>query len=221
MRRALLLVFLISNLCPLIFAQSMKDQITNAKRGDDSDWWSLTRDVDESNIKPQKRVPAVSNFSILGVALGDPEYAQLVAKLGKAPIVDRGDAATGRFQVCYVSVGSSPGVYLIFEEGEVDYAFYLFSNGQHWNGSDFCSKSPLISSQLKTDSGLALGQTRSQVEAILGKPTAIRTDELIYLDSVLMKPADHSDSYDLWTQIEARFSHGRLTYLGVLKSETD
>lgn len=217
MRRVLLLIFLSSLLCSAIFAQTF-DQATH--RGDNSDWWSLTRDVNGPNIKPQKRVPADTNFSILGIALGNAQVDQLAAKLGKAPIVDRGDAATGRDQVCYFA-DSAPAVYLIFEEGEVDFAFYLFSDGPNWKGSELCAKSSLISSKLRTDSGLALGQTRSQVEAILGKPTAIRPNELIYLDSVEIKPADHGASYNLWAQIEARFSKGRLTYLGVLKSETD
>lgn len=220
MRRAVLLIFLALLLCLAAVAQDMKDQIS--KRGDDTDWWSLTRDVNGPNIKPQERALASSIFSVLGIHLGDNDYsAQIIAKLGKVTFVSRGDAASGRTQACYVSLGNSPKAYLIFEEGEVDDAFYLFSSGPDWHGSKFCAKSSLISSQLKTDSGLALGQTRSQVEAILGKPTAIRPDELVYLDSVEIKPADHGTSYNLWAQVEARFSKGRLTYLGVLKSETD
>lgn len=129
MRRALLLVFVGTLSCSAVLAQSqrMMDHATVA--GDNSDWWSLTRDVGGPDVQPQKRVPAASNFSILGVALGDPQGVQLAAKLGKAVIVGRGDAATARAQMCYVSVTSSPAVHLIFEQGEVDYAFYLFSGG--------------------------------------------------------------------------------------------
>lgn len=217
MRRLLLLIFLAS-LSGVLRTQTF-DQAVH--RGDDSDWWSLTRDVNGSNIKPQKRVPADSNFSILGVALGNPQGDQLAVKLGKAPIVARGDAGTGRAQVCYVSLGSSPVVHLIFEQGEVNWAFYLFSDGPNWKGSNLCAKSALISPHLETGSGLALGQTRSKVEAILGIPTAIRSNKLIYSTEALIKPADHTDSYYLGVYIEAQFSNGRLTYLGVSKSETD
>lgn len=197
----------------------MTDNATVA--GDNSDWWSLTRAIDGPNIKPEKRVPADSNFSILGVALGDPQGVQIAAKLGKAPIVGRGDAATARARVCYVSVGTSPSVHLIFEQGEVDNVFYLFSDGPNWKGSKLCAKSALVSSRLKTGSGLALGQTRAQVEAVLGKPTVIRPDKLIYFDSVFITPSDHTDSYYLNAYIEAHFSNGRLTYLGVMKTETE
>ena len=125
MRRALLLICVTSFSCSAVFAQGMKDQMTSAKRSDDSDWWSLTRDVSGTNIKPQKRVPAASNFSILGIHLGESDdSAQIVGKLGKAAFVSRGDAASGRIQACYVSPENSPSIYLIFEQGEVDNVFY-------------------------------------------------------------------------------------------------
>lgn len=222
MRRTVLLMLFVLLSCHATRAQSMNDQLTTAKRGDNSDWWSITRDPNGPNIKPRKRVPSVSNFSILGIRLGgDDESAQIVAKLGKVEFVFRGDAASGRIQACYVSAGSSPAVHLIFEQGEVDDAFYLFSGGPNWQRSDLCTKSELVSSRLKTGSGLALGETRSQVEAILGKPTAIRANRLMYAGEVLVKPLGHSDSYRLYTYIEARFTNARLTYLGVMKSQTE
>jgi hypothetical protein len=221
MHRALLLMFVISISCSATFAQTLNDETTNAKRGDDSDWWSITRVFDKSNIKPEKRLPAASNFVVLGIRLEDnDEAAHIIAKLGQTTFVSRGDAAIGRFQACYVSE-NSPRVYLIFEQGELDSAFYLFSGGPDWHGTDWCAKSQLISSGLKTGSGLALGQTRSQVEAILGKPTAIRTDLWVYSGEVLVKPAGRSESYYVDTEIDVRFSTDRLTYLGVMKSEVE
>jgi hypothetical protein len=225
MRRALLLIFLIPSCCFALLAQSQRmiDHATIAN--DNSDWWSLTRmDDSEPNIEPQKRVPIASNFTILGVALGDAQGVQLAAKLGKAAIVARGDAGSARAQVCYASAAGSPAVHLIFEQGELDYAFYLFSDGPGWHGSDLCRKSPLISSHLTTGSGLALSQTPSQVEAILGKPTAVRNDRWIYSGEVLVEPAlqgKTGNSYTLDTEIQARFSNGRLTYLAVVKTESD
>lgn len=217
-RLFLALLMMLSGPTALAQAQRMMDSATVA--GDNSDWWSLTRDVGGPNIQPEKRVPTASNFSILGVALGDPQGIQLAAKLGKAAIVGRGDAATARAQVCYVSLGSSPSVHLILEQGEVDYAFYLFSGGPDWQRSDLCAKSSLISPNLKTDGGLALGQTQSQVEAILGKPTTIWKNRLIYFGIVHVRPKN-SESYDLTSYIEARFSNARLAYLGVMKTETE
>ena len=221
MRRVLLVVFGISISCSVILAgsQRMMDNATVA--GDNSDWWSLTRDLNGPNIEPQKHVPAASNFSILGIRLGENDNsADIAAKLGKAPIVGRGDAATARAQVCYASAGGSPLVHLVFEQGEVDYAFYLFSGGPDWQRSDLCTKSPMISLNVKSGSGLALGETQSQVEAILGKPTTTWKNRLIYFGVVHVKPKN-SESYDLTSYIEARLSNNRLTYLGVMKTETE
>jgi hypothetical protein len=221
MRRPLLLSLSALLLCSVALAQRMADNATVA--GDNSDWWSLTRDLNEPsapNIEPQKRVPAASNFSILGVALGDPQGVRLAAKLGKAAIVGRGDAATARAQVCYVSAKGTPAVHLIFEQGEVDNAYYLFSGGPDWQRSNLCAKSPLVSLSLKTGGGLALGQSRTQVEAILGEPTTTWKNRLIYFGVVHVKPKS-GESYDLTSYIEARFSDHGLDYLGVVKTETD
>lgn len=221
MRRLLLFAAFALVCCSPILGQSMTDQFSHRTRGDNSDWWSLGRSAAEPNLEPQKRISADSNFSVLGLALGDLQAGQLAAKLGKAAFVDRGDAATGRVQACYTSATGERKVYLIFEQGEVDSAFYLFSGGPDWQQSDLCRKSALISGRLKTGSGLTLGQTPAQVEAILGKPTSVHRDTLIYYGEAERKTADGSGSYDLTTYIEARFSDGKLHYLGVMKTETE
>jgi len=109
------------------------------------------------------------NFQILGLKLNDEIFGKASAKLGKATIVQRGDASTGRSQICYSSPGKRGKIYVIFEKGEVNDAFYMFSGGPDWQGSDLCINSNLITSSLSTASGLRLGQTVAQVRGILGK----------------------------------------------------
>src|SRR5215470_11045776 len=89
-----------------------------AVRLDSSDWWSYTRQEElpyqepTSPIHFQSREPAESNFQIAGIALDDPrhDFSIIRAKFGEATEVERGDAASGRNQICYVSTSS--GVHL-------------------------------------------------------------------------------------------------------------
>jgi hypothetical protein len=210
-------------------------------RSDNSDWWSFTRraDTDAEGIS-QHREPPSSTFQILGFGIDDETFGKARAKLGSATIIERGDASAGRSQICYTSSGKESRIYLIFEKGEVNDAFYLFSGGPDWKGSDRCTASELIRENLSTASGLRLGQTTAQVRAILGKPSVASADKMIYPLDVEKKTsaADFEklkrqnpgvsqedlhrtyDSYTLGIFIEARFLGGKLVYLAISKTES-
>jgi hypothetical protein len=208
---------------------------------DESDWWSmLNKKYPETKIKEEKREPAGSNFQILGISLDEKMFAEASRIIGPAMHLERGDAGTGREQACYVSAGNSPPVHLIFETGELNEVFYLFEGGPPWQGNAACLNSKLVTRKVRTASGLHLGQTPAQVEAILGKPTATRSQKMIYSFIVQKKMTptefqksreqrpDMSDEqahqnfdyYFLSVYIEARFVDGKLNYLAVSKAET-
>jgi hypothetical protein len=157
--------------------------------GDNSDWWSMLRSEDGGKQIPgQKREPSPANLRILGIDLKqDRPLAQAIAKLGPATPVERGDASTGRTQLCYVSEANASNVHLIFEEGEVEGSFYLFEDGAHWKGESRCEPSKLVSVNLWTEAGLGLRETPSQVESLLGEPSLRRADRLTYVFSLLKK----------------------------------
>jgi len=206
---------------------------------DNSDWWSLTRkaDADYENISQRRELPT-STFQILGIKI-DETFRKVAAKLGKTTVVQRGDASTGRSQICYSSLGGRK-TYLIFEKSEVNDAVYLFSGGPDWKGSDLCSESNLVTKDVSTASGLQLGQTIAQVRAILGKPSSAGTDKLIFFLVVEKKSSaadleklkrqnpgiSHDelhrnyDSYVLGVYIEGRFVSGKLTYLAISNTES-
>jgi hypothetical protein len=208
---------------------------------DNSDWWSYTRrpEPDDEAISQKREVPA-ANFQILGFKLNDETFRKATAKLGKATVVERGDASTGRSQICYSSPGKQSKTYLIFEKGEVNDAYYLFIVGPDWKGSELCTESNLVTTNLSTASGLRLGQTNAQVRAILGKPSFVADDKIIYSLGVEKKTsaADFENlrqrnpqlsqdelhrSYDFYTlgvYIEARFLSGKLVYLAISKTES-
>ena len=181
----------------------------------------------------------MSNFRVLGVTVGKDDLEGIQRKLGTARVVGRGDASTGRSQICYV--GPDGQTYLNFEVGEVQYAFYLFNHGPEWSGRDQCTRSKLVTSSLRTGSGLHLGQSQGEVQAILGKPTArTRIHQWVYFKQIRKKTSaadlkkvreyysnlgdkefhENYDFYDLSVYIIAKFQNDRLVYLGVSKSDT-
>jgi hypothetical protein len=208
---------------------------------DNSDWWSETRSPDsDEEIKTEKRELARTNFQVLGINLGETMFSRAATKFGKATTVERGDASTGRQQVCYASSGAQDKGHLIFEQGEVGYTSYLFADGPTWEGADRCFVSKAISRSLATASGLQLGMTPAQVIAILGKPTKRRENALSYSFLVRKKtsPKDLKEArernpdmsekdfqanygyYDLGTGAVAKFVNSKLTYLGVSNVES-
>lgn len=207
---------------------------------DNSDWWSTYTSTDEATeIKAQNRLPASSDYRILGITLGgnrSRNFRDVVAKLGKATIAMRGDASTGRDQICYMSAGGSKKVHLIFEQGELDDSFYLFAGGLDWTGSDRCVVSSLVTPHLATASGIHLGQSPFGVEAILGKPSIASKNKIVYsfvvkrrmnpeeIQKIRKQRPDARDedfTYHISLSIEARFDHSKLSYLVVSRSDTE
>jgi len=207
---------------------------------DNSDWWSFVR-VDSYGIKvkPGNTELEKKHFGIGGSTLGS-SFETLMAKFGKAAIVSRGDAASGRQQICYEASKHNSKQHLVFEFGEVEETFYLFQDGPAWTGQELCTK--ISSTHWVTPSGLKLGITRSQVEKILGPPDATNGDRIVYVRETKRKTSPEEfarlrkdypreltdkkahewfDFVDLSTFIDARFSHSKLIYLAVSKTETD
>lgn len=149
---------------------------------DGSDWWSIGSEKYSGLVAtPLKKQFDTRTFKILGLSLDTIDFDAVVAKLGKASVVDRGDASTGRSQICYASNAGSEQIHLVFElsEGQTS-TFYLFRGGPDWNGSNRCVKSSKVTARLSTDTGLRLGLSQMQVEAILGKPDSVNGDGIAY-----------------------------------------
>ena len=209
---------------------------------DDSDWWSIQREDNGPEVEPKHKSISALNFQIAGVSLGEKQFEQAVAKLGKTEEIERGDASTGRHQVCYQSAKDGEKLHLIFEFGEVEETFYLFADGKDWEGSDRCARSKLVTASLRTASGLRLGLTRSQVETILGPPDFVSGERIVYSREVRRKTTPREfeqmrkdyprvlrdeeahaqfDFFDVGMYIEAKFVNSKLNYLAVSREETD
>jgi hypothetical protein len=214
-------------------------------RLDSSDWWSYTRQEEFPSQDPQqpinwqKREPVEANFQVVGIALGEKwDFSDVRSKFGEAMDVQRGDAASGRDQICYRSPAGN--LHLIFELGEVNSVLYFFAGGPRWSGSEFCAPSKAVLADISTVSGLRLGLGPQQVKAILGDANVATQDKLVYyfeyrkktspekLAQVRKNYPDMTDAEfhqnfeyaDGEAYIEARFSSGKLNYLAISKSET-
>ncbi|HXD91171.1 MAG TPA: hypothetical protein VNU00_08920 [Candidatus Binataceae bacterium] len=117
--------------------------------------------------------------------------------------------------------------FLIFEKGEVHYAFYLFDKGKAWNGSQYCVPSYKITKTLSTKNGLRLGMSERETQTILGRPTKIKGDSRrYYYIAHRLLPNGPKGTAELVTftafgTISLTFQQHRLTYLAVTRSETD
>jgi hypothetical protein len=203
---------------------------------DDSDWWSPTRREgaeptaeDEhlfEGLRDKMPVPRdLGKLSILGVQLasqeGDDWLRNIEARLGKTKIVERGDGAAGRSQLCYRPVGSGE-VKLIFEHNEIFYSYYLFDDGRPWKGIEYCAESPGVTPALATSGGLRLGMTEAETESVLGKATYEREGTRWYAyetDRFVTILPDNPEDWVISGTLELRYSNHRLTYLAVSRSE--
>jgi hypothetical protein len=206
---------------------------------DSSDWWSVNReDPRIPTVKPSNHELPPSSFNIAGVPLGKGGFEAITARLGSAPVVERGDASTGRSQVCYAPATAS-AVRLIFEFGEDESLFYLFSGGASWKGSKYCVKSKQVSLRSSTKSGLRLGLTPAEVESILGRPNTATPTEFVCSREFEKKSSPQEfetqrkqyptplsdeeahkkfDFYPVEQYILARFKASKLVYLAVSTS---
>ena len=229
--RIIRLVVIFASICTIASGRSVR-------LNDGSDWWSINSEHYRAlTLQPSEKQFDTKNFEIIGLSLNTLDFAAVETKLGKAPVVERGDASFGRQQICYVSKVGSENLHLIFEFGEgQESTFYLFRGGANWNGSNLCAKSSKVTAHLVTATGLRLGLSRTDVENILGKPDFVDGDRIVYLRQFNRKatpkefersrreyPERLSDERAhqkfgevlLPMQLEARFKNDQLYYLCV------
>jgi hypothetical protein len=125
MKRLNILMLVAPVVCLLVFPHGGPTQQaeTSISLRDNSDWWSLSRTAEPDEIQhPEEREVSKANFRILGIDLGEDTFARAQSMLGRAAVVERGDASTGRRQICFYSASEKQRTYLIFERGEVAYS---------------------------------------------------------------------------------------------------
>jgi hypothetical protein len=121
------------------------------------------------------KTPNQSNFTILGLDIGDCTVQDIYSMLGPTiPIKD------GVNQLCYVS-DRDETLILFSTKSSKCTGFKMMSQKKRFYKWHFCEKSSLVSKHLTTESGIKLGMSKSSVKTTLGAP---RNESGIYLDYV-------------------------------------
>ena len=85
----------------LVYCLPLTAGAQTVKMKDRSDWWSIANEKSYGpDVKPSNQEIDAKNFTIAGIQL-DSGLKILAKKLGRAPVVVRGDASTSRHQICY------------------------------------------------------------------------------------------------------------------------
>jgi hypothetical protein len=221
-------------LCPILALVAVA-QPAHHNLQDASDWWSVLNEFHSRTVLKLRLPTPGAHLKILGVGIGENQFQELAELLGEAPVISRGETDSSRNQVCYMSTDENERVYVTFEEGPVSHAFYLFRSRKPWAGAEYCVATKEISPGLEADSGVHLGQSQREVLAILGPPSLIDEDRLVFNRGTLEHtPADQLQEFQrrmpgLTEQqvkelfgtfnrtvfMEARFLDRKLSYLAV------
>jgi len=115
-----------------------------------------------------------------GLALETLSFAAVERIFGPSPVINL-DGVHGRMR-CYVSDRPDDRTAVLlspFISATVDEITILADKGQV-KRLDMCRSSEAVHASLATKSGLRLGMTRVEVEALLGPPHGLRKNKLLY-----------------------------------------
>jgi hypothetical protein len=116
-------------------------------------------------------------LTIASISLETDGMGKVSSVFGPAPVLAPSDPHEYE-RVCFTpSEGSSP--YLIFEGGGTELYSAVISAKKPREITGSCGKSPKIQG-VKTDSGIRLGLTRSDLTKILGTPNTSANDWVVY-----------------------------------------
>jgi hypothetical protein len=119
------------------------------------------------------------NFEVLGIRLGGSEIGDVERILGPAPV--RQAIHIEEASRCYASRANDWTI-LEFDNWLTNVVEFRIYQGSPQSINQ-CAKSSLVSNSLSTASGLKLGMSRREVVALLGPPSKMEGDDLIYESS--------------------------------------
>jgi hypothetical protein len=176
--------------------------------------------------------PEPKHITMLGMTLGVNTMSDARDIIGPA-VVTMGEYRHEPYSMCCKSADPADATVLTiqtdyFGDWERLTRFEISSSGQSGN----CAASALVSLGIATQSGLRLGMSRPEVEAIMGKPGVVRGDISKYMYIVEKELTSEKRErveefgivtvdYDVVTTIiEAEFSDGRLIRLRISWTES-
>lgn len=191
--------------------------------------------------QPIHGIPDESNFTILGFTLLKSSFEDIRAKLGQTEGFQSELKEGVPLDICYRSNQKSDGTIVVFETDDmVITSFRIILGKAPFRWRNKCKKSPFISKNIQTKSGVKLGITQEQLEKILGnKPSMIignnlsftylgkrkmTNDEIEKLSKTFGAEAVKEDShFPYWNEscfINAKFLNSKLIDVTIGKIES-
>lgn len=150
--------------------------------------------------------------SLMGVTLDQDSAASIIARFGPAP-QRRTEAGHDAFDTWCFAVGASPSRTLVelmsdaSDMGTPGRELTVISVRADAPAADLYGCAPLrIVTPLATPSGLRLGLTRAQVQRLLGRPTRVHVDSLVYDFHAKQPMLPGTSEYATWNTPEYRES---------------
>lgn len=165
-----------------------------------------------------------AHLTLLGFTLGKHTVQNVEGLLGK-PKEYVGVDQHGK-DVCYVSESKGDNTRVIFGTGMMgDWEdllnFQLIAGHVNFKESKKCKRSPLVSKNVATASGLKLGMSQELVKTILGSPTKENKERLLFEYDTHKQTTigGQTTCLSVGSWIEATFSRSRLTALLAVRIE--
>ena len=184
----------------------------------------ITGHIDASPKTPYEELNK-SNYTILGLTIGECFRHDILSKLGPAlKIRDENDP--GLDHLCYISDRDETLMVFSFKASRFR-RFQMMSHKNRFYKWHFCEVSPLVSKETSTESGIILGMSKDRLKAILGIPQK-ESNEMLVFEYKRKKPVEkeelNNESHDFTDMnsvssrnmsiyIEARFVDSELSSL--------
>ena len=109
-----------------------------------------------------------SNFTILGLTIGECSRQDILSKLGPTlRIIDEKNTNTDH--LCYISDRDETLIVFGFKANRC-IRFQMMSRKYQFYKWHFCAVSPIVTERIATESGITLGMQKSHLIKILGTP---------------------------------------------------
>jgi hypothetical protein len=180
-----------------------------------------------------------AHITVLGLTIGRDTLKDAAERLGPAKVFQSGPAGAASFRICYTSTDERDSTKVVFEAGPQSLrreitSIRIIRGDVVYRDAARCAKSPLVSSDAGTLSGLRLGMTRQALKARLGEPTEESKKTLEYefhtrrrLSKAEVRRLAPTWPYvrkypyfDVYSSVVARFHEGRLVRLVLSRIET-
>jgi hypothetical protein len=156
------------------------------------------------------------------ITLEESTFVTVAKQLGDSPLSQRGDAGESRVQTCYVTAGARPTTYFL-ESGEMGGGDHIVQVDVVGSRRTTAAEAPIIATRCtklaaaiptaRTDRGLRLGLSRSDVERRLNVRGRERAGVTVYEKEE--KRQDGARVFDVSSWVRVRYVGGRVAAFSV------